>query len=55
MRTARAFLAIRGGDVTDEAILELVQTVGREIRWTHIEKLHEFDGEPAFTKAQGED
>jgi len=52
---ARFFSRSEEGDVTDEAILELVQTVGRHIRWTHIEKLHEFDGEPAFTKAQGED
>jgi hypothetical protein len=24
-------------------------------RFTHIEKLHEFDGPPGFSKAQGED
>ena len=22
--------------------------------WTHVEKLHLFDGEPSFTKAQGQ-
>jgi isocitrate dehydrogenase len=42
-------------DLSDAALLELVARVADEHRWMHIEKLQEFDGEPAFTKAQGED
>jgi isocitrate dehydrogenase len=47
----------RSGDeeVTDQRIIDLVGRVGKEHRWTHIEKLHEFNGQPGFTKAQGED
>ena len=26
-----------------------------DMRWMHVEKLNRFDGEDAFTKAQGED
>jgi len=25
------------------------------LKWAHIEKLQEFDGQPSYTKAQGED
>jgi isocitrate dehydrogenase len=42
-------------DLSDAALLDLVARVAGEHRWMHIEKLQEFDGEPAFTKAQGED
>jgi isocitrate dehydrogenase len=34
-------------------LLGSIQTSG--LHWMHIEKLQEFDGKPAFTKAQGED
>jgi len=34
-------------------LLGSIQTSG--LRWMHLEKLQEFDGKPAFTKAQGED
>ncbi len=34
-------------------LLGSIQTTG--LRWMHLEKLQEFDGKPAFTKAQGED
>lgn len=37
-----------------ESILELLQRVGRVYRWMHVEKLENMDGEPSFTKAQGE-
>ena len=38
-----------------DAMEALLRRIGAEHRWNHIEKLYEFDGEPAFTKAQGED
>ncbi|MFM8352380.1 MAG: isocitrate/isopropylmalate family dehydrogenase, partial [Actinomycetales bacterium] len=37
-----------------ESILELLQRIGRVYRWMHVEKLENMDGEPGFTKAQGE-
>jgi isocitrate dehydrogenase len=42
-------------DVTDGQIFDLLGRIAAKHRWTHIEKLHEFDGKPAFAKAQGED
>jgi isocitrate dehydrogenase len=42
-------------DVTDAQIIELLQKISAHHPWVHIEKLNEFNGEPAFTKAQGED
>jgi isocitrate dehydrogenase len=41
-------------DVPDEAVAELLQRVSTRHRWGHIEKLQEFDGEPGFTRSQGE-
>jgi isocitrate dehydrogenase len=38
--------------VGDSEILSLLQIVGGQHRWMHIEKLQEFDGEPAFSKSQ---
>lgn len=42
-------------DVTDEQILDLLQRIGAGHHWVHIEKLQDFNGEPGYTKAQGED
>jgi isocitrate dehydrogenase len=42
------------GDVADEAVADLLSRISTEFRWNHIEKLQTFDGEPGFTKAQGE-
>jgi isocitrate dehydrogenase len=36
----------------DDAILALVRAIGTQHRWMHVEKLQEFDGEPAFSKSQ---
>jgi isocitrate dehydrogenase len=36
----------------DAEIISLLQTVGGQHRWMHIEKLQEFDGEPGFSKSQ---
>jgi isocitrate dehydrogenase len=41
--------------LTDAQILEVVGRISARLKWTHIEKLHEFDGAPAYTRAQGED
>jgi isocitrate dehydrogenase len=39
-------------DLGDAVILGLLQTLAGEHRWMHVEKLQEFDGEPAFSKSQ---
>ena len=36
----------------DAEILSLLGAIGAKLRWMHIEKLQEFDGEPAFSKSQ---
>jgi isocitrate dehydrogenase len=36
----------------DAEILSLLKVIGAKHRWMHIEKLQEFDGEPAFSKSQ---
>jgi isocitrate dehydrogenase len=38
--------------VGDAEILGLLTSVGKTHRWMHVEKLQEFDGEPAFSKSQ---
>ena len=49
------FLRRDGEAVDDAVILDLLERVGAELRWMHAEKLQEFDGEAAYSKAQGED
>jgi isocitrate dehydrogenase len=53
----RCRFILRNGapEVTDAMLLDLIQRVGSQARWVHVEKLQEFDHEEAFTKAQGED
>lgn len=41
-------------DLRDEVLTELLARISPHHRWMHIEKLQEFDGEPGFTRAQGE-
>ncbi len=41
-------------DVSDDAVAELLHRVSTRHRWGHIEKLQEFDGEPGYTRSQGE-
>jgi isocitrate dehydrogenase len=50
----RCRFVIADGDtsVGDADVLTLVQAIGGQHRWMHIEKLQEFDGEPAFSKSQ---
>lgn len=43
------------GDLSEAQVLDLLQRIGSRHRWTHVEKLHEIDGQPGFTKSQGED
>jgi isocitrate dehydrogenase len=41
-----------GSEPGDADILALLAVIGNQFRWMHIEKLQEFDGEPAFSKSQ---
>ena len=56
VRLLRArFLTRDGGAAADADLLALQgQVAQRQPGWTHIEKLHVFDGADGFTKAQGE-
>jgi isocitrate dehydrogenase len=47
------FFVRDGGELADPELIWLLERIG--VPYTHIEKLHEFDGVPAFSKAQGED
>ncbi|MBL8610890.1 MAG: NADP-dependent isocitrate dehydrogenase [Myxococcales bacterium] len=53
----RCRFVLRDGaaSLDDAALLRLVGTIATAHRWMHLEKLEELDGEPAFTRAQGED
>lgn len=42
-------------ELSDEQLLGLVSRIAGRHRWMHLEKLQVFDGQDAFTKAQGED
>jgi isocitrate dehydrogenase len=44
-----------GAGIDDAVLIDLLGRVGGEHRWMHVEKLQEFDGQPAYTLAQGED
>ena len=50
----RARFITRSGVVTDEDILELLRRFNERFSWVHLEKLRTFDGEPSFSRAQGE-
>jgi isocitrate dehydrogenase len=56
VRLLRArFLTRDGGAAADADLLALQgQVAVRQPGWTHVEKLHVFDGADGFTKAQGE-
>ena len=41
-------------DLSDDVVHDLLTRVSSRHRWMHLEKLQEFDGEPGFTRAQGE-
>ena len=42
-------------EVSDQDIVDLLQRVSAKHRYMHLEKLQQFDGQPGYTKAQGED
>ncbi len=48
----RFVLRESAGDLADSDILSLLQKIGNQYRWMHVEKLQEFDGNPAFSKSQ---
>jgi hypothetical protein len=49
------FVSPGGSDVPDQVLLALLDRIAaRHPGWTHVEKLHVFDGEDGFTKAQGQ-
>jgi len=52
----RCRFVLRDGaaELDDPTVLDLLARVGAGHRWNHVEKLQEFDGEPAYTRAQGE-
>lgn len=50
----RARFITRSGVVTSNDILELLARLDERFTWVHVEKLRMFDGEPSFTRAQGE-
>lgn len=44
-----------GREVGDDEVRDVLARVASRFRWMHVEKLMEFDGRPAYTRAQGED
>ncbi len=43
------------GDLSNADLAAIVTKLGASVNWAHLEKLQEFDGQPGYTKAQGED
>ena len=50
----RLMLKEPADDISEEDVATLLSRVSTRHRWSHIEKLQEFDGAPGFTKSQGE-
>jgi isocitrate dehydrogenase len=46
------FVCADGGTLGDSEIISLLQRVGAEHPWMHVEKLQQFDGKDAFTRSQ---
>jgi len=49
------FILQNGAEVADADILDLLSRISSQHKWSHLEKLQEFDGAPSYTLAQGED
>lgn len=49
------FVLREEGELSRAEIRSLLSTIETDVDWVHLELLQEFDGAPAFTKAQGED
>ena len=52
---ARFIMRDDAAELSDAGLIDLLQRVAADHGWMHVEKLQRFDGEDAFTKAQGED
>jgi isocitrate dehydrogenase len=52
---ARLIQRDEAGSLQDDVIFSVMQKLAGKHAWSHIEKLQEFDGKLAYTKAQGED
>jgi len=50
----RARFITREDALSSRDILELLARLDERFNWVHVEKLRMFDGEPSFTRAQGE-
>lgn len=48
------FVARAGRTVSEDDLLALLGRIAVRYRWTEVLRLQSFDGEPAYTKAQGE-
>jgi isocitrate dehydrogenase len=44
-----------GAAASEDDILDLLRRVGEKRLWVHVERLRSFDGEPGYSKTQGED
>lgn len=55
MYTCRLMAKDATADLTDAQVFDALQRVAGKLKWSHVEKLHEIDGEAGWTKAQGED
>lgn len=51
----RFVLRDAAGELNEASLADLLHKIGGQFRWMQIEKLQEFDGQPGYTKAQGED
>jgi isocitrate dehydrogenase len=49
------FVGRDGGEAAAADVLALLARVGATHRWMHVERLMTIDGEPGYTRAQGED
>ena len=49
------FVLREDGELSRSSIRDLLARIESSVDWVHLELLQEFDGEPAFTRAQGED
>ncbi|MEO6867034.1 MAG: isocitrate dehydrogenase, partial [Gaiellales bacterium] len=43
-----------GQEVTDDQMFTLLGRLGKQFRWSNVQKLQVFDGVPGFTKVSGE-
>ena len=41
-------------ELTDVQIFRVVSCLGESFRWSNLQKLQVFDGEPGYTKVSGE-